>query len=305
MKWLEKRPFIVLLTGVFGIALSSIFVRYSAAPPTVTAVWRLLWAVLLLIPIVFTQKKTREELLRLDFKTILRSCISGLCLAVHFALWFASLQHTTVAASTTIVCTEVIWVAIGYCLFQKGRLTWQMILAIGITLTGSVLIAATDLRAGKLHLYGDLLALFAAMVEAGHTLIGKRIRRTVSTTVYTFVVYLSGTIVLLASCLVQKQSIVSYGNSAIVVGLLLAVFSTLLGHSSFSWCLRFFSPSFVSASKLCEPVVAAAVAGILFEEIPGIWLVIGGLVILAGVFYYSRLERKEEKHEIPQRQIRK
>lgn len=300
MKWLEKRPFVVLVTGIFGIALSSIFVRFSAAPPVVTAVWRLLWAVLLLTPVVFGKRNIREELRSLDGKTVLRSCISGVCLAVHFALWFASLQNTTVAASTTIVCTEVIWVAIGYCLFQKGRLTWQMLLAIAITLLGSFMIAMTDLRAGKLHLYGDLLALAAAMVEAGHTLIGKRIRKTVSTTVYTFLVYSSGTVLLLLSCLIQKQSLVGYGSSAIVVGLLLAVFSTILGHSSFSWCLRFFSPSFVSASKLCEPVVAAVVAAFLFGEIPGLWLILGGVVILVGVFYYSQLERKEENYEIPQ-----
>lgn len=293
MKTMEKHPLGVLIVGIFGIALSSIFVRYSTAPSVVTAVWRLLWAVALLTPIVFGQKKIRRELFQLNFKTLLRSCISGLCLAVHFALWFASLQHTTVAASTTIVCTEVIWVAIGYCLFQKGRLTWKMVLAIAITLTGSVLIAMSDLRAGKLHLYGDLLALVAAMVEAGHTLIGKRVRKTVSTTVYTYVVYLSGTVALLIGCLIKRQPLLGYGNSVIIVGLLLAVFSTILGHSSFSWCLRFFSPSFVSAAKLCEPVVAALVAACLFGEIPGKWLILGGAIILAGVFYYSRVETKE------------
>lgn len=297
MKALEKQPLIVLVVGIFGIALSSIFVKYSSAPAIVTAVWRLLWAVALLTPVVFGQKKVREELCQLDRKTLVKSCISGICLAVHFSLWFTSLQHTTVAASTTIVCTEVIWVALGYCLFQKGKLTWKMILAIAITLTGSVMIAMTDLKAGKLHLYGDLLALVAAMVEAGHTLIGKRVRKTVSTTVYTYVVYLSGAVVLLLGCLVKGQPVVGCGSNVIIVGLLLAVFSTILGHSSFSWCLRFFNPSFVSAAKLCEPVVAALVAACLFGEIPGKWLILGGIIILVGVFYYSRVERGED-HEI-------
>ena len=46
-----------------------------------------------------------------------------------------------------------------------------------------------------------------------------------------------------------------------------AIFSTILGHSIFSWCLKYFSPTFVSASKLCEPVVAAVFAGLLFGEV--------------------------------------
>ena len=77
-----------------------------------------------------------------------------------------------------------------------------------------------------------------------------------------------------------------------MVGFLLAVFSTLLGHSIFSWCLKYFSPSFVSASKLCEPVAAAAMAAVLFGEgISGMQLT-GGAMILGGVLYYSFTEQK-------------
>ena len=286
---MEKHPLGVLGVGILGIALSSIFVKYSTAPSAVTAAWRLLWAVALLTPVVFGNRTIREELFALDRKTVIKCCISGICLAAHLALWFESLQHTSVAASTTIVCTEVIWVALGWWLFQKGKLTGKAIFAIGITLAGSVTIAISDL--GKGHLLGDLLALIAAMVEAGYTLIGKQVRKRVSTTVYTFVVYSACATTLLLTCLGAGQNIVSYGYSPVIVGALLAVFSTIMGHSIFSWCLKFFSPSFVSAAKLCEPVVAAVLAMFLFGQIPGVLLVLGGVLILAGVFYYSRIEK--------------
>ena len=90
------------------------------------------------------------------------------------------------------------------------------------------------------------------------------------------------------------ESLTGYGVGAVIVGFLLAVFSTLLGHSIFSWCLKYFSPSFVSASKLCEPVAAAVLAGILFGEVPGILQVVGGVLIIAGVYFYSRIEREEQ-----------
>ena len=98
--------------------------------------------------------------------------------------------------------------------------------------------------------------------------------------------------VLVATCLVQEQKLLGYGFSPVLVGALLAVFSTLLGHSIFSWCLKYFSPAFVSASKLCEPVVAAILAAILFGELPGMLMLLGGALILGGVLYYSRLESK-------------
>jgi len=100
-------------------------------------------------------------------------------------------------------------------------------------------------------------------------------------------------LVLISLC--QGQSFFAHGVSPILVGLLLSVFSTILGHSIFSWCLKYFSPAFVSASKLCEPVVAAILAGFLFGELPTWLQILGGLLILGGVLYYSRLEMRNEK----------
>lgn len=292
MKYIEKHPMIMIVVGVLGISLSSIFVKYSAAPSSVTAAWRLLWTVVLLSPVVWGRGVVRGELLHVSGKTAVLSSLSGVFLAVHFVLWFESLQHTSVASSTTIVCTEVIWVSLGYCLFLKGKLSGKAVATIAVTLIGSVLIAFADSGAGGSHLYGDILSLLAAVAVAAYVLLGRVVREQASTTVYTYIVYSACTAVLLIFCMIQKQSLFGYGASAVVVGLLLAIFSTILGHSIFSWCLKYFSPSFVSASKLCEPVVAAILAGFLFGEIPTGLQLLGGVLILGGVSYYSTLERE-------------
>ena len=78
-----------------------------------------------------------------------------------------------------------------------------------------------------------------------------------------------------------------------VVGLLFGVCPILLGHGLFSWCLKFFSLSFVSASKLCEPVAAAVFALFLFREVPAPLQIAGGVVTIGGVLFYSQVEKKE------------
>jgi len=281
----------MIVIGIIGISLSSIFVKYSYAPAAVTAAYRLLWTVVLLTPAVFGKAGVRRELMQVPKKLAFLSCLSGLFLAAHFVLWFESLQHTTVAASTTIVCTEVVWVAFGYCLFLKGKLSWKAIAAIGITLVGSGMIAYADSGSGA-GLYGDALALLAAVAVAVYTLIGRVVRSRVSTTVYTYMVYTFCAAVLVVTCVLQGSSLFSNGWSPVIVGLLLAVFSTILGHSIFSWCLKYFSPSFVSASKLCEPVVAGIFAVFLFAEVPAGLQLGGSVLILGGVYAYSRIERK-------------
>ena len=294
MKYLESHPMIMIVTGIFGISLSSIFVKFSLAPSAVTAAWRLLWTVVLMTPAVWGSAPVRRELLAAPRKTVLLSILSGLFLALHFVTWFESLKHTSVASSTTIVCTEVIWVCLGFCLFLKGRISGKAAAAITVTLLGSLLIAWSDSGTGG-QLYGDILALLAAVAVAVYTLIGRVVRFRASTSVYTYLVYAACATALLILCAIQGHSLTAYGFSAPLVGLLLAVFSTILGHSIFSWCLKFFSPAFVSASKLCEPVVAAILAAFLFGEIPGLLQLLGGGLILAGVLYYSRIEKSRER----------
>ncbi|MDD3369076.1 MAG: DMT family transporter [Lachnospiraceae bacterium] len=295
MKYLEKHPMIMIIIGIMGISMSAIFVRYSDAPSVVTASYRLLWTVLLMTPVVLVQKQFRTELRAVSGKTIGFCFVSGFFLAIHFSVWFESLRFTSVASSTTIVCTEVIWVSIGFCLFMKGKLSGKAVATIAVTFLGSVLIAFSDSGTGG-NLYGDILSLLAAIAVAVYTLIGRQVRANTSTTVYTYLVYIASAITLVIITVMQGESLMiqeAGDYKAVIVGLLLSVFSTILGHSIFSWCLKFFSPSFVSASKLCEPVVAAILAIFLFGEIPGLLQILGGAVILGGVYAYSKIEQKE------------
>ena len=289
MKFFEKRPMAMIVLGVVGISLSSIFVKFSPAPAAVTAAWRLLWTVALMTPVVWGRGAVRRELLGVKWPLALLSALSGLFLVIHFVFWFESLNRTSVASSTTIVCTEVIWVCLGWWLFMGGRIPGKALAAICVTVVGSVVIAFAD-SGSQGHLSGDILALLAAVAVAGYTLIGRVVRSDTSTTVYTYLVYTVCAAVLVLTCAFQGQALLGHGSSPIWVGLALAVFSTILGHSIFSWCLKYFSPAFVSASKLCEPVGAAALAAVIFGQIPSAMQLLGGALILGGLVWYSRME---------------
>ena len=112
MRYMEKHPMAMIVLGVLGISVSSILVKFSAAPSAVTAAWRLLWTVALMSPVVWGRGAVRRELLGVGWKLSGWSALSGVLLAIHFVLWFESLNQTSVASSTTIVCTEVIWVCL-------------------------------------------------------------------------------------------------------------------------------------------------------------------------------------------------
>lgn len=297
MKFFDRHPLIMIVIGIAGISLSAIFVKYSQAPSVVTAFYRLMWTVVLMTPVVLGTKECRKELVGTGKRTVVLCGASGIFLALHFTTWFESLNKTSVASSTAIVCTEVIWVALGYCLFMKGKISLAAAGSILVTVGGSLLIALSDYSAGGNHLYGDVLALAAAVFCAVYTLIGRQARGYMSTTIYTYIVYVFCALALGLGVIASGLKFTGYGMRSVIVGLLLSVCSTLLGHSIFSWCLKFLSPSFVSASKLCEPAVAAVFALFLFNEIPAPLQIAGGVVTIGGVLLYSQVEKKENKEK--------
>ena len=165
MKLMEKHPLVMIIIGIAGISLSAIFVKYSQAPSVVTALYRLMWTVALMTPVVLGRKDCRRELRETDRKTVLLCGASGVFLALHFTAWFESLNQTSVASSTAIVCTEVIWVALGYCLFMKGKISVPAGVSILVTVGGSLLIAFLTTPPGETICTGmcwPLLRLYSA-----------------------------------------------------------------------------------------------------------------------------------------------
>lgn len=281
-------PKAALFLGIFGTSFSAILVKYASAPSLVTALYRLGFTVLLLF--FFVILKHRNELKTLDLKTVLYCAISGIFLALHFSFWFESLKHTSVASSTLLVNTEVIFSALGFILFMNGKIPIAGYISIAITFLGSIIIAFAD-HGGQNALLGDLLALLGAIFVAVYTLIGKMQREHLSTGVYTFLVYTACFFSLLIMAVITKTPMLGYEAKEYVIGLLLAVLCTLLGHSVYSFALKYISPSYVSACKLCEPLFASAMAVIIYKEIPVMMQMIGGVIIIAGVFLYTKYEK--------------
>ena len=281
------------MVGVLGVSASAILVRFSQAPSGVTAAYRLGWTVLLLLPVVLL--RCRAELRRVTARDLVLCGASGVLLALHFLTWLESITRPRGASPRVVVTTVVFYPAVGFAVFlllKNPRLgVWAILLAFG----GSALLALSG-GGGAGELSGNLLALAAASAAAVYTLIGRIQRGHLSTTVYTFLTfltYLACFLTLLLGTAAAGTPLTGYGGREWLIGLALAVLCTLLGHSLFSWCLKYLSPSYVSAAKLCEPVFSSLAAIPLFGEVPGPLQLAGGAAVLGAVLLYTWAEREK------------
>lgn len=279
---------LVVILGVAGVSLSAVFVRWSTAPSLILVLYRVGLAALLMAPPLFLRHR-EERLTRRDLGLCLAS---GACLGLHFAAYFESLRFTSIASSVVLVDTEVLFVALGSVLLLGRRLTGRAWLAVLLAFGGSVVIATADTAAGPDAVRGDLIALSGALCMAVYTMIGAVCRKHISTAVYTFLVYCSAALTVLVIALWSGTPLAGYGPVNLGTALGMAVFCTLLGHSVFSWGLKYLPPAFISTAKLLEPVLASA-WGLLFGERPGLPVLLGGAVIIAGVALYGRAASDE------------
>lgn len=277
---------LIILLGVAGVSLSAVFARLSTAPSMVLVFYRVGLAALLLLPWVLV--KHRAELRSLPRREALLSLFSGIFLGIHFAVYFQSLRYTSVAAAVVLVDAEVFFVALAMILVFRQKLPKLAWVAILLTFIGSVVVAMTDTGVGSNVLLGNLLALLGALLMAVYTLIGSYCRRRLSTTMYTFLAYGAAAVVMLTLCGIQSIPVTGYGVRNFLFGLGLAVFCTLLGHSLFSWGLKYLPAAFIATVKLLEPVFAAVWGYTLFGELPTLPLILGGAVIIFGIALYGR-----------------
>nr|WP_295972617.1 DMT family transporter [uncultured Bacillus sp.] len=283
-------PYFALIIGVISISTSAVLVKAASAPSGVVAFYRLFFTVLFMLP-VFLYKYV-GELRHITKKDWFYSIISGVFLAMHFILWFESLNYTSIASSTVLVTIQPLFSFIGSYFFFKERFSGKAIISCALAILGSVMISWSDFRLSGIALYGDVLALTACVLITAYMMFGQAVRQRLSLITYTFVVYAISTAVLFVYVVAVGEPLYPYSASTWIYYILLAIFPTLLGHSIFNWSLKWISAATVSMAILFEPFGAAVLAYYFFEE-KIIWTqALGGFIVIGGIMLYLMDERK-------------
>jgi drug/metabolite transporter (DMT)-like permease len=293
---------LALVIGILAVSTASLFVRFAQrdAPSLLIAAARLGLATLALAPVVLARH--RPALRALTLRDLGLGLLAGTFLALHFASWITSLEHTSVVSSVVLVTTSPLWVALLSPLILREPLTGITALGIGIALGGGAMVGIGDARAAGggasaggiaalFHghaLHGDALALFGAWMMAGYLLVGRRLRARVALLPYVFVVYGMAAAVLALATAATGQSPAGLPRHTWLWLALLALVPQLVGHSTFNWALRHLPAAFVAIALLGEPVGSAALAFLFLREAPAPLTVLGAALILAGILVASR-----------------
>jgi len=285
----QGKAVLAALTGGALLGLSPIAMRLSELGPHASNVWRFLFA----LPILALWAALARPIPS-AWQTgwIL---FGGVLFGIEVSLWAAALGLTTVTNATLLANLTPVFAALfGWLLFRE-RLRAPLMAGVATALAGAVLLALARAQAAagpsgnpETGWIGDALGLSAAVGYAGYLLILRMLGKSVTTGAVMFWATLSSLIVALTLALIFREPlwpqtlngwlilaglglIVQVGGQGLVaygVGRLPIVASTVL-----LWM---------------QPLVAAALSWLLFEEALGPLAFIGAALILAGIYVVQR-----------------
>ncbi len=276
-----NRVLSVLGVGVLSISCAAILIRWCAAPPLTIAFYRLFFASLFFW--CTSSQTSRATLRQLPLASMRWGWCAGIALALHFATWITSLQHTSVTNSVVLVATTPIFVALGarFILREKARawLYWGLLLAFA----GAAVITLQERAGGSNSLLGNLLAVAGALFAGIYFLIGRKLRQQMDTAPYVMLCYAAAAVLLLIAALVVREPLTGYSWQTYATFLGLALIPQVIGHTSFNWALKHLSAPTVSIAMLSEPIGASLLAVFLLQEKIGAMTLLGGSLTLIGV----------------------
>lgn len=289
----DPRPgYLALSVGAVGASMSALLYKLTLSTglhPVWINVLRLWLTLLIMVPGLALRLRRREASKRFERRDVYLAWAAGLLLALHLVSWTYALGNTEAFAATSIWSTYLLLTAIGSWLILREPLAhsavWGLLLA-----TAGVVVCNLGGGAGRLP--GNLLALAAALTQAGYTLCGRSARRRMDAYPYTLMVYSSCALVLLVWALALRLPLAGLGAGAVGGALGLAILCTLGGHTMMNIALRYLKAPTVSAVMLTEVITGPLVVFLVLGEAPTPLTLLGGAIILAGLGYYLIRENR-------------
>jgi len=118
-------------------------------------------------------------------------------------------------------------------------------------------------------------------------LIGEKVRKKENTIVYTRTLYLSASITLLILSFPMNESLFNFRLHDLYWLIFLGLVPTIIGHNSLYYAIKFVPPTIVAAFPIGEPVLATILAYLIWGEIVGSFIFIGGFFTFIGLIFIS------------------
>ena len=279
---------LLLVFATFSVSTSPIIARFLSEVPAVgISFWRM--AIGATILWIYSNFKYSVAL---SPKNRNYTILGGIFLGIHFQFFFESIKLTNIANATFLgtlaplftLCLEKFWL--------KRNIPKNMIFALVIIFTGSLIIVSDQFDASSNYTKGNLYALICSLWIALAFMISENVRKEAETVTFSRTLFTSAAITLMMISFYTGESLIAYSQQDYFGLFLLGLIPTVFGHSVFYFALRYIQPTIVASFPLGEPIIASITAYFLFSEAVDISIIFGGVLTIIGLFILVKLKKE-------------
>jgi drug/metabolite transporter (DMT)-like permease len=279
--------YVALSVGIFCIGCSAIFVKLAGAPGAVSAFYRVLIAGMVVVPWGVLRRAPLPSR-----RTVLLIASGGTFFALDLALWNTSLLLTSATNATLLANNAPLWVGLGALLLFREQLSIRYWCGLVISIAGmAILVGATSLH-GFHWKAGDLLALLASGFYAAYILLTQKARTRVDTVTFMAISLISTILVLLGLNLAMGSTLIGYSNRTWWALLGLGLISHMGGWLAINYALGHLRAASVSVSLLAQTIVTALLSIPVLGESLTVHQIVGGTVVLVGIYLANQRTAK-------------
>ena len=201
----------------------------------------------------------------------------------HFALFFRSVQLTSIAEAALLGTIAPVFTEIYSIVFQKKAFSVKVFFGLSLALLGAYTLISQS-SFSDTSTTGNLLAVLCSVAMAVVLIVGKDVRKNVGLLEYSRWVFLGASFCLFFISVAEGVNVFSFSKNDFGWFIFLAAVPTMVGHNIFYFLVKSLSATTVAAVPLGEPVISSLGAYFLFEEPVGMSVFLGGTITLIGVY---------------------
>jgi drug/metabolite transporter (DMT)-like permease len=214
--------------------------------------------------------------------------LAGLFFAGDLGVWHLSVLYTSVANATLLANLAPIFVAIGGYLLFGQRVTPLFLAGMVTAMAGAFVLVGPSFAAGGKQLAGDALGVLTAAFYGAYFLAIKHLRDSRSTAAVMAASTTVTAAVLLPIAAAAGETMLPASAAGWLVLAGLAIVCQVGGQSLIAYAMAHLPASFSAVSLLIQPVMATLYAWVLLGEPVGIAQLVGGVIVLAGIYVARR-----------------
>lgn len=283
-----KKARIALFIGIVCISIFPILVKLNLTPGVISAFYRMLFSLLLLLPYVLISKQFKVPSLKMAILAI----ICGVVFGSDVAVWNIAIQESTATQASLLTNLSPVWVGVLALFFLKDKPKTNFWIGTMIAVFGMMMLVGFTVFKTLDFDLAFSFGILSGVLYSVYMLLSKEVLKKMNVITFMTISLAASSIYLGGLSYAINEPFSGFSNAGWLVLVIQAAVCQLAAWLLISYATQHMRATRVSVSLLGQGILASILAWLLIDEAISLQMVFGGFVLLFGIritFYEKQI----------------